>query len=71
MPDLTKKDMDVDDGNSNLRVKHQKEIAIRELDLMHQAIEIGDYKKALHHKKLANVAIDEMVAVSKMVEKEE
>jgi hypothetical protein len=45
MPNLTKKDIDIDDGNSNLRVKHQKEIAIRELDLMHQAIEIGEYKK--------------------------
>jgi hypothetical protein len=55
-------------GNKNLRVKHQKEIAIRELDLMHRAIESGDYKKAIHHKIIANVAIDEMVGASKMVE---
>lgn len=57
------------DGNSSLRVKHQKDIAIKELELMHQAIDVGDYKKAIYHKKVANVAIDEMVGASKMVEK--
>jgi hypothetical protein len=55
-------------GNSSLKVKHQKDIAIRELDLMHKAIDAGEYKKAIYHKKIANVAIDEMVGVSKMVE---
>jgi hypothetical protein len=65
---MTKKDIREGDGNKSLQVKHQKEIAIRELDLMHQAIDAREYKKAIHHKKVANVAIDEMVGVSKMVE---
>ena len=58
-----------ENGNSSVRVKHQKDIAVRELELMHQAIEAGDFKKAIYHKKVANVAIDEMVGASKMVEK--
>jgi hypothetical protein len=58
---MTKKDIREGDGNKGLQVKHQKEIAIRELDLMHQAIDAREYKKARYHKKLANVAIDEMV----------
>jgi hypothetical protein len=65
---MTKKDIREGDGNKSLQVKYQKEIAIRELDLMHQAIDAREYKKAIHHKKVANVAIDEMVGVSKMVE---
>jgi hypothetical protein len=69
MTHMTKKDIREGDGNKSLQVKHQKEIAIRELDLMHQAIDAREYKKAIHHKKVANVAIDEMVGVSKMVEK--
>jgi len=56
------------DGNDNLRIKLHKDNAIRELDLMHEAIVAGDYKKAMHHKIIANIAIDEMVNVSKMVE---
>jgi hypothetical protein len=36
---------------------------------MHQAMDSKDYKKATHHKEIANVAIDEMVSVSEMVEK--
>jgi hypothetical protein len=68
MAHMTKKDIREGDGNKSLQVKHQKEIAIRELDLMHQAIDAREYKKAIHHKKVANVAIDEMVGVSKMVE---
>jgi hypothetical protein len=68
MAHMTKKDIREGDGNKSLQVKYQKEIAIRELDLMHQAIDAGEYKKAIHHKKVANVAIDEMVGVSKMVE---
>ena len=65
---MTKKDIREGDGNKTLQVKHQKEIAIRELDLMHQAIDAREYKKAIHHKKVANVAIDDMIGVSKMVE---
>jgi hypothetical protein len=45
-----------------------KENAVKELDLMHEAIDSVDYKKAMHHKIVANIAIDEMVNVSKMVE---
>ena len=55
--------------NKNPKVKHQKEIAVREIELMHQAMDAKDYKKAMHHKKIANVAIDEMVGVSEMVER--
>jgi hypothetical protein len=69
MTHMTKKDIREGDGNKSLQVKHQKEIAIRELDLMHQAIDAREYKKAIHHKKVANVAIDDMIGVSKMVEK--
>lgn len=61
MTHMTKKDIREGDGNKSLQIKHQKEIAIRELDLMHQAIDAREYKKAIHHKKLANVAIDEMI----------
>ena len=68
MTHMTKKDIREGDGNKTLQVKHQKEIAIRELDLMHQAIDAREYKKAIHHKKVANVAIDDMIGVSKMVE---
>jgi hypothetical protein len=50
------------------RVRMHKENAVRELDLMHQAIDAGDYKKAMHHKIVANIAIDEMVNVSRLVE---
>ena len=35
---------------------------------MHQAIDAGDYKKAMHHKIVANIAIHEMVNVSRLVE---
>jgi hypothetical protein len=55
-------------GNNQLRVKLHKANAIKHLDLMHEAIEAGDYKKAMHHKIIANVAIDEMVSVSDLVE---
>jgi hypothetical protein len=68
MAHIEKEDIREGNGNRNLRVKHQKEIAIRELDLMHKAIEDGEYKKAMHHKIIANVAIDEMVSASEMVE---
>jgi hypothetical protein len=49
-------------------VAYRKETAMRELDLMHTAINAGDLKKALYHKKLANIAIDEMVEASRVVE---
>jgi hypothetical protein len=50
------------------KVRMYKKNAVKELDLMHQAIDLGDYKKAMHHKIVANIAIDEMVNVSKLVE---
>ncbi|WP_415280565.1 hypothetical protein [Candidatus Nitrososphaera sp. FF02] len=50
------------------RVRMHKDNAVKELDLMHKAIEAGDYKKAMHHKIVANIAIDEMVNVSRLVE---
>ena len=56
--------------SENERVKLQKDKAIEEIDLMHKAMDDGDYKKAMHHKIIANIAIDEMVNVSKMTEKE-
>ena len=49
------------------KVGDVKQTAIRELDLMHEAIEQGDLKNALFHKKLANIAIDEMMLNNKMV----
>ena len=52
----------------NKRVGLHKDKAVRELDLMYEAIQAGDYKKAMEHKIIANVAIDEMVNVSKLVE---
>jgi hypothetical protein len=57
-------------GNDRLRVKMHKDNAIKELNLMHKAIEQGDYKRALHHKIIANIAIDEMMNISEVVEKE-
>ena len=53
---------------SENRVKKHKENAINELELMQQAIDAVDYKEAMHHKIIANVAIDEMVNASKMIE---
>jgi len=32
-------------------------------------MEAGNYKKAMHHKIIANIAIDEMVSVSEMVDR--
>lgn len=58
---------EIEDNNSE--GKRQKDIAIRELGLMHQAMDATDYKKAMHHKKIANIAIDRLVGVSEMVEK--
>lgn len=52
------------------RVTHERDIAVRELDLMHQAIQDGDLKLALRHKKTANMAIDEMMLARKMVEEQ-
>lgn len=53
------------------KVARKKETAVRELDLMHAAINAGDLKKAIHHKKIANVAIDEMVEASRMAEEQQ
>lgn len=54
--------------NGDGKVSDAKQIAIRELDLMHEAIEKGDLKNALFHKKLANMAIDEMMLNNKMID---
>lgn len=56
--------------SSDERVRREKEVAVRELELMHRAIEDGDLKQAMHHKIIANIAIDEMVSVSKFVQTE-
>lgn len=45
-----------------------KSTAITQLDLMHEALESRQLKKALFHKKMANMAMEEMMAISKMVE---
>jgi len=44
------------DGNNQLRVKLHKANAIN-LDLMHEAIEAGDYKTAMHYTTIANVTM--------------
>ena len=48
-----------------------KATAIRELDLMQQAIDDNQLKKALFHKKLANEAIDEMMLSNEMIDKKD
>lgn len=53
------------------RATDAKNTAIKELDLMHQAIQDNQLKKALFHKKLANAAIDEMILNNKMVEEKD
>lgn len=50
------------------KVQLYKDKASKALDEMHKAIDDGDYKLARHHKIVANVAIDEMVAVNELVE---
>ena len=52
---------------TNLKVKKYKDKAIVELDLMYEAIQAGDYKKAMHHKIIANVAIEEMIAIEELL----
>ncbi len=59
------------DWNNRLRAKYHRQIALKELDLMHDAINASDLKTASRHKKIASDAIDEMVDTNKMVEKEE
>ncbi len=51
------------------RVKDHKDSAVKHLDLMQQAIETGDYKKAMYHKKVADLQTDQMVSASKMTKK--
>lgn len=53
------------------RVREAKATTIRELDLMHQAINDNQLKKALFHKKLANAAIDEMMLSNEMNDKKD
>ena len=50
------------------RVHDARETAVRELDLMREAIDNKQLKKALFHKKLANAAIDEMMLSNRMVD---
>ena len=50
------------------RVMDAKNTAINQLDLMHEALESRQLKKALFHKKMANMAMEEMMAISKMVD---
>ena len=50
------------------RALDAKSTAIKQLDLMHEALENKQLKKALFHKKMANMAMEEMMAISKMVE---
>lgn len=54
---------------SNDKVAKHKHNAIKQIESMHLAISAGDYKKAINHQKAAEVAIDDMVATSGMVEK--
>ena len=61
-------------ANTKIRDNHAtdaKNIAIRELELMHHAIQDNQLKKALFHKKLADTAIDEMILNNKMVEQKD
>ena len=51
------------------RASYARNTAIRELDLMRQAIDGKQWKEALFHKKLANAAIDEMIFKRKMTER--
>lgn len=53
------------------RATDAKNTAIRELDLMHQAIQDNELKKALFHNKLANAAIDEMIHNNRMKEEKD
>ena len=53
---------------SEERVQDARNTAVRELDLMREAIDNKQLKKALFHKKLANAAIDEMMLSNRMVE---
>lgn len=49
----------------NVRVRIYKENALKALELMHEAINAGEYKLAKHHNIVANIAIDQMINVSK------
>ena len=51
------------------RIKIHHDNAIKEIELMHKAIDTGDYKEAMRHKIIAGVAIDEMVNVSDMTDR--
>jgi len=51
------------------RVKDHKDNTIKHIDLMQHAIDTGDYKKAMHHKKVADRETDQMVNASNMTEK--
>jgi hypothetical protein len=48
-------------------VRTHKDSAIRQIELMYEALGAKDYKKAIYHQKAADLAIDEMMATSSMV----
>jgi hypothetical protein len=49
------------------RVNAHKVNAIKHLELMQDALDARDYKKAIYHQQAANIAIDSMVEASEMV----
>jgi hypothetical protein len=61
--------VDISGKTPDERVQMYKDEAIRELERMHATIKERDCRLAMHHKIVANVAIDEMVAVSELLEK--
>jgi len=52
------------------RVKVHHDHAVNEIELMHKAIDEGDYKQAIQHKIIAGIAIDDMVNASEMARKD-
>lgn len=43
------------------------EHAKKELNLMEEAIRQGDFKEAMHHRTIADIATDEMINVSELL----
>jgi hypothetical protein len=50
------------------QVRIYNEKAIQEIDLMRKAIQVGDYKLAMHHMKIVKVAIDATANVGELAE---
>ena len=53
--------------SSKKRVKMHFEHAKKELNLMEEAIRQGDFKEAMHHRTIADIATDEMINVSELL----